>query len=86
MGPNPLNPEAVLSIHMARDGRLRVRIYDVTGRLVRTLVDDAWRAAGDHDLRFDGRRDDGTSLSSGRYYLRVEAAGVVDAGSVTIMK
>jgi hypothetical protein len=86
VGPNPLNPEAVLSIHMARDGRLRVRVYDVTGRLVRTLVDDAWRVAGDHELRFDGRRDDGTSLSSGRYYLRVEAAGVLDAGSVTIMK
>jgi hypothetical protein len=63
-----------------------VRAYDVTGRLVRTLVDDAWRAAGDHEIRFDGRRDDGMSLSSGRYYLRVEAADVVDAGSVTIMK
>jgi hypothetical protein len=86
VGPNPLNPEAVLSIHMARDGRLRVRIYDVTGRLVRTLVDDAWRAAGDHEVRFDGRRDDGTTLSSGRYYLRVEAADVIDSGNVTIMK
>jgi PKD repeat protein len=86
VGPNPLNPEAVLSIHMARDGRLRVRIYDVTGRLVRTLVDDAWRVAGDHEVRFDGRRDDGTTLSSGRYYLRVEAADVVDSGNVTIMK
>jgi hypothetical protein len=86
VGPNPLNPEAVLSIHMAQDGRLRVRVYDVTGRLVRTLVDDASRPAGDHEIRFDGRRDDGTSLSSGRYYLRVEAASTLDTGSVTIMK
>jgi len=86
VGPNPLNPEAVLSIHMATDGRLRVRVYDVTGRLVRTLVDDSWRAAGEHEIRFNGRRDDGTSLSSGRYYLRVEAASTVDTGSVTIMK
>ncbi|HEX5032070.1 MAG TPA: Ig-like domain-containing protein [Candidatus Eisenbacteria bacterium] len=86
VGPNPLNPEAVLSIHMATDGRLRVRVYDVTGRLVRTLVDDSWRAAGEHEIRFNGRRDDGSSLSSGRYYLRVEAASTVDTGSVTIMK
>jgi len=86
VGPNPLNPEAVLSIHMPQDGRLRVRVYDVTGRLVRTLVDDASRSAGDHEIRFDGRRDDGTSLSSGRYYLRVEAASTLDTGSVTIMK
>ena len=86
VGPNPLNPEAVLSIHMATDGRLRVRVYDVTGRLVRTLVDDSWRAAGEHEVRFNGRADDGTSLSSGRYYLRVEAASTVDTGNVTIMK
>ena len=86
IGPNPLNPEAVLTVHQTQDGRLRVRVYDVTGRLVRTLVDDAFRAAGDHDVRFDGRRDDGTPLSSGRYYLRVEAADALDTGSVTIMK
>jgi len=40
----------------------------------------------DAEVRFDGRRDDGTTLSSGRYYLRVEAADTVDSGSVTIMK
>ena len=85
LGPNPLNPEAVLTVHLSRDGMLRVRVFDVSGRMVRTLVDE-WRAAGDHDLRFNGRRDDGTSLSSGRYYLRVEAADAVDTGSVTIMK
>jgi hypothetical protein len=58
----------------------------VTGRLVRTLVDDSHRAAGEHEIRFNGRSDDGSALSSGRYYVRVEAASTVDTGNVTIMK
>ena len=86
IGPNPLNPEAVITVRTERAGHLRVRVYDLNGRLVRTLVDLSSVSPGERDVRFNGMDDGGRRLSSGRYFVKVESASGADAASLTILK
>ena len=86
LGPNPLNPETAVSVVTARDGRLRVRVFDVNGRLVRTLVDETAVPAGLHVVRFDGRDRHGIALSSGRYFVQAETDDGDDVSPLTILK
>lgn len=84
--PNPLNPEAVLSFATRKTGPLQVRLYDVAGRLVRTLHDESTAAAGYHDIRVEGRDAHGETLASGTYFFRIVSADGVAAGRITVLK
>jgi len=86
VGPNPMNPETVVTVHLASAGRARVAVYDLTGRLVRTLMDESSAAAGDHAVHFDGKDDRGQHLASGRYFVKAETASGVDSAPITILK
>jgi hypothetical protein len=51
--------------------RVQVRVFDLAGRLVRTLMDSP-HAPGSYDVTWDGRSNEGRVVSSGVYYLRVQ--------------
>lgn len=69
--PNPFNPQTTIPFSLASSGRVILRIYDIAGRLVRTLVDRT-ETAGFHVVRWDGRSDEGASTASGVYFYRIE--------------
>jgi hypothetical protein len=74
-GPNPANPHAKLVYVLPRnaDGtRVALRLYDIQGRLVRTLVDQN-EQAGPHTVVWDGTDQSGRSVSSGTYFARITA-------------
>ncbi|HET9250717.1 MAG TPA: PKD domain-containing protein [Candidatus Eisenbacteria bacterium] len=85
VSPNPLNPDATLTFHVPAAGPARVRIYGPDGRLVRQLLDGEV-SAGYHDLRFDGKDTQGTRLSSGVYFYRVETVAGSVGGRLAIVK
>jgi hypothetical protein len=72
--PNPFHPATLVTYELPARGRASLRVYDVQGRLVRTLT-DAIEEAGAHAVVFDGRNDAGHEVSSGTYFLKLEAAG-----------
>jgi hypothetical protein len=76
--PNPLAPNTVLSFDMHQGGRVLVRVYDMQGRLVKQLLDE-FRAAGLQTLAWDGTNQSNLKVSSGVYFVRIQAA----EGSVT---
>lgn len=86
VGPNPMNPETVVTVHLTAAGRARVVVYDLAGRLVRTLMDETSASAGDHAVHFDGKDDQGRHLASGRYFVKAETANGVDSAPITILK
>ena len=51
---------------------MRVRVFDLQGRLVRSLADAPALGTGRHSLRIDGRTERGGDLPSGIYYYRIE--------------
>jgi len=70
LSPNPLNPTGTFRFATTKPGAARIAIYDVQGRLVRTLVDRAL-PSGEHEALFDGKDRSGRPLASGVYYARV---------------
>jgi hypothetical protein len=85
IAPNPLNPSGTLSFETNRSGAVRVRIFDGTGRLVRTILDTPL-PAGPHAVPFDARDATGRALASGVYFYRVEAPGDAMAGRFVVAK
>ncbi len=73
--PNPFQARTVLAYDLARQGRVELRIYDVSGRLVRSLVPGAVQAAGHHSVEWDGRDLAGGATVAGLYFGRLEAGG-----------
>ena len=83
--PNPFLERTSLSFNMPQEGRAVVRIYDVSGRLVRT-VDDSFREAGPHEVRWNGRNRSGDAVASGVYFVRLEAAGDSKTRKVVLLR
>jgi hypothetical protein len=73
--PNPMNPSTRIQFtNEAEGGKIILRIFDVTGRLVKTLL-DAPLPAGIHEVTWDGAMDGGSAVSSGLYFYRLDAEG-----------
>jgi M6 family metalloprotease-like protein len=73
--PNPFNPGTNIAFDLARPGRATVRLYDVAGRLVRTLADDDF-PVGRHTVRWEGADGAGRPVAAGVYLARFQADGV----------
>ena len=71
VSPNPFNPRTTVSLTLARRGAVTLQVFDVRGRLVRTLHRGDLDA-GPHELAWDGRDDGGATLASGVYLVRAE--------------
>jgi len=74
--PNPFVSETEISFSLASAGPASLRLFDVTGRLVRTLH-EGWANAGPQRLRWDGRDDRGRTVGVGIYFVRLTAGGII---------
>jgi hypothetical protein len=71
--PNPFNPSTTIRFALPRDADVTLKVYDVAGRLVRTLLEREPRDAGVHDALWDGNDTGGNPVSSGVYFYRLTA-------------
>ncbi len=78
--PNPFNPIARIRYHLDNSTSVRLAVYDVTGSLVKTLV-NGWNGAGNHEVLFDAK-----GLPSGIYIYRMQAGGAFSAGKILLLK
>lgn len=83
--PNPFNPSTTLAFELPAAGRARIAVFDLSGRLVRALV-DASLEAGPHRAMWDGRDDAGRIVGAGAYLARLEAAGTARTTRLTLVK
>jgi PKD repeat protein len=87
ISPNPLNPKATLTFATSKPGMVKVQMFDVQGRMIRTLMDESNAAAGYHDVTIDGSDANGSRLASGIYFVKIHSSadGQVTK-AVTILK
>jgi len=78
--PNPFNPATVISYQLAVNSFVTLKVYDVLGREVKTLVNDR-QAAGVHSVTFNAN-----NLSSGVYFYRMQAGSYVDTKKFVLLK
>ena len=65
--PNPFNPTTTISYYLDKKTNVELKIYNVQGRLVKTMV-NAVEAKGDHNVVWDGTNTNGTPVSTGIYF------------------
>ena len=70
--PNPFNPSTSFSFTIPLDKRVSVRIYDMNGRLVRTLINDEFYSQGTHSVTWNSLSDAGIQVASGQYIYTLE--------------
>jgi hypothetical protein len=72
--PNPFNPSTIISYQLPVDSRVSIRLYNLLGQVVSTLVEGVQKA-GFKTVEWDVRTFSGGQLSSGVYFYRMEAVG-----------
>jgi hypothetical protein len=70
--PNPFNPSVNIPFELSESGHVEIKVYDVSGRLIRNLCGRDIEA-GSHSVRWDGRDGSGSQVSSGVYFCRMKA-------------
>jgi hypothetical protein len=85
VSPNPCNPRATVSFDLARAGHVRIKVYDLRGAVVNTLV-DADLPAGRHQVSWRGTETSGRLAPSGVYAVRLEADGAREIRRLTLVK
>jgi len=83
--PNPFNPTTRMQIGVPEASHVTVKVYDILGQLVKTLVNDD-RPEGYQTIVWDGSSDAGRTVASGVYFVRMEAEKFVQIQKVVMMK
>lgn len=83
--PNPTAERCEVRFEVPREAPVSLRVFDVSGRRVRTLAARPF-AAGAHSVAWDGRDDAGERAGSGVYFVRLEAAGHVATEKVLLRR
>ena len=83
--PNPFNPETAINFSLKESGKVRINIYNLKGQLVRQLLDTEL-PAGRHQIVWNGKDNQGRSVSSGIYLYRMEAKGYTNTKKMMLMK
>ncbi|HPU85958.1 MAG TPA: FlgD immunoglobulin-like domain containing protein [Candidatus Latescibacteria bacterium] len=83
--PNPFNPATTIRFDLPADGFVTLAVYDISGRLVRTLAEGN-TGAGVHGVVWDGRDGNGRDVASGVYLVRLAAPQGVLTGRMTLLR
>lgn len=78
--PNPFNPATVISYQLPVSGNVTLKVYDVLGNEIATLVNEE-KSAGVYDVDFDG-----SGLSSGIYFYKLHAGNFTKTNKMILLK
>lgn len=84
--PNPFNPRTSVRWELDRGAVVGLSVFDLSGRLVRTMLRPTWLDAGPHVRTWDGDADDGLPSPSGVYLLRLDAGTERHARRMTLLR
>ncbi|MEM8486282.1 MAG: FG-GAP-like repeat-containing protein [Bacteroidota bacterium] len=84
--PNPFNPTTTISFTLPLDKAVSVRVFDMTGRLVRTLVNNEYRTEGYHEVVWDATSDAGNQVASGSYLYTLEYGNFRQSKTMVLIK
>jgi Zn-dependent metalloprotease len=83
--PNPFNPTTTIVFSLPHESNVSIKIYNISGSLVKTLVKDN-RPAGVYNVAWNGDNEDGLRVSSGVYIYRIEAGSFTQTRRMVMLK
>ena len=84
--PNPFNPNTTIQYTLPINRKVSIKIYNVNGQLVNTLVNNKLVSAGTHKVMWNGKNKNGLQVSTGMYFYSLEWAGMKKVKSMTLLK
>ena len=83
--PNPFNPETNISFGMKSAGNVEILVYNLLGQKVKTLLKE-FKAAGNHNIVWNGKDDNGQNVASGVYFYRMSTEQYSKTAKMILMK
>ncbi|MCK6542408.1 T9SS type A sorting domain-containing protein [bacterium] len=83
--PNPFNPSTMIRYSVKNEGRVVIKVYNMLGQEVRTLVNEH-KPAGRFNVSWDGRNNAGQTVSTGVYIYRMQAGSVIQNRKMLFVK
>jgi hypothetical protein len=83
--PNPFNPSTTIEYQLPVNGFVELKVYDIAGREVATLVSEM-KNAGTHRIAWNAVDDRGTKVSSGVYFYRISAGQFNQIKKMVLLK
>jgi len=84
--PNPFNPSTMIRYAIPQDGDVSLKVFDITGREVATVVNE-FKRAGSYEVRFEGTSvSGGRNLASGIYFYHLKAGGFRQTKKMVLLK
>jgi len=83
--PNPFNPTTTINYRLPENGKVKLTVYNLKGQKVKQLISDQL-SAGKHSIVWDGRDDNGKSVSSGIYFYKLKTANFEKTKKMILMK
>ncbi len=83
--PNPFNPETNIQYRVAQASQVEIKVYNLMGQLVRTLVDKQ-QPSGNYAIQWSGHNDAGRLVSSGVYFVKMKAGNFTKIRKMAFVK
>ena len=83
--PNPFNPVTTIKYDLPSDGLVNVLVYDMVGRMVKTLVNGS-KNAGQNYIKWNGTNDNGEQVSAGLYFYTIQIGEYIETKKMVLLK
>ncbi len=84
--PNPFNPSTTIKFSIPKTEKVRLEIYDITGRLVNSLIDSDYLNAGVYESKWNGKNNRGETVASGIYIARLTTGSFMKSIKLNLIK
>ena len=84
--PNPFNPQTTIAFELKERQEVRLRVFDLAGRLVKSLIGGEGYTSGCHEVVWNGRDEAGRRVAFGTYFYRLEAGSFSETKRMVLVK
>ncbi|MBK8552209.1 MAG: T9SS type A sorting domain-containing protein [Ignavibacteria bacterium] len=84
--PNPFNPSTIINYNLPKSSSISLKVYDMLGNEIKTLVSNPNQNAGSYNVEWDGKDERGVAASSGVYFYKLISADFNKTMKMILMK
>ncbi len=84
--PNPFNPSTEIKYTLPKNSDVSIKVYDILGNEVKSLINNEFRNAGTFSIKWDGKNNSGLNVSSGAYFYKMITADFNKTLKMLLMK
>ena len=84
--PNPFNPSTKINFAVPQTEKVRLDVYDIQGKLIKSLVDYDLYQPGNYSVEWNGRDNHGKNVASGIYFVKMQAGKFAQTRKMNLVK